>query len=320
MHKPTSNDSCFRKSCRKITDSCEHWLVKSFLRPIFFILPPSLITSLATKNNLNQYLEKVLNSETSKFISESSLLVIIGSFLYVVVLRSIYSAIEHYSKPEREINRDDILFLLKSIGIVVGDKMKRFSTLAKANISKTTINPQQIFFELTLPEQQISLLISALKATIEHIDQTNSFFRVGLLLIKDDKPHAWAYFDPAERPPRTDAKDLSNPRSTVMQSIKAKTPVLVEDIAKELKIKNKENRRFLKFNTVDGEDGSQLCYPIIHPATGKVVYVITVAGDKKLCLAEKYLPLYTWLIDHFAMRISLEHSLLLIKEKACETK
>ena len=86
------------------------------------------------------------------------------------------------------------------------------------------------------------------------------------------------------------------------------------------KIKNKENRRFLKFNTVDGEDGSQLCYPIIHPATGKVVYVITVAGDKKLCLAEKYLPLYTWLIDHFAMRISLEHSLLLIKEKACETK
>jgi hypothetical protein len=196
----------------------------------------------------------------------------------------------------------------------------RFSKLAKANISKTTINPQEIFSELTKPEQQISLLISALKACIECIDQTNSFFRVGLLLIKNDEPYEWACFDPAGRPPRTPAGDLSHPGSTVMQSIKTKTPVLVEDIAKELKIKNKDNRRFLKFNTAAGEDGSQLCYPIIHPATGKVAYVITVAGDKKLCLAEKHLPLYTWLIDHFAMRISLEHSLLLIKEKAYENK
>ena len=318
MHKPTSNDSFFRKSCRKITDACGHWFVKSFLKPIFFILPPSLITTAATKNNLKQPLETILNPEISELLSQSSLLVLIGAYLYIVVIKSIYSAIEHYSKPEREINRDDILVLLKSIDIVVGDKMKRFSKQAKTNISKAAINPQEIFFELTQPEQQINLLISALKSCIEHIDQTNSFFRVGLLLIKNDEPYEWAYFDPAERPPRTPASDLSHPGSTVMRSIKAKTPVLVEDIAKELNIKNKDKRRYLKCNTVEGEDGSQLCYPLIHPATGKVEYVITIAGDRKLCLAEKHLPLYTWLIDHFAMRVSLEHSLLLIKEKAYE--
>jgi len=281
-------------------------------------LPPTLITTAATKSNLKQELEAILSPEISQFLSQSSLLVLIGAYVYIVVLKSIYSAIEHYSKPEREINRDDILVLLKSIGIVVGDKMKRFSNLAKANISKTTINPQQIFFELTKPEQQINLLISALRTSIERIDQTNSFFRVGLLLIKNDEPYEWAYFDPAERPPRTTAEELSHPGSTVMRSIKAKSPVLVEDIARELKLKNKEKRRFLKYNTVDGEEGSQLCYPIIHPATNKVEYVITIAGNKKLCLEEKHLPLYTWLIDHFAMRVSLEHSLLLLKEKANE--
>lgn len=189
MHRPTSNDSFIRKSCRKITESCEHWFVKSFIKPVFFILPPTLITTAATKSNLKQELEAILNPEISQFLSQSSLLVLIGAYVYIVVLKSIYSAIEHYSKPEREINRDDILVLLKSIGIVVGDKMKRFSNLAKANISKTTINPQQIFFELTKPEQQINLLISALRTSIERIDQTNSFFRVGLLLIKNDEPY-----------------------------------------------------------------------------------------------------------------------------------
>lgn len=320
MHKPTSNDSFIRKSCRKITESCEHWFVKGFLKPVFFILPPSLITNVATKNNLAQQLEKILNPEISQFLSQSSLILFIGAYLYIVVLKGIYSAIEHYSKPEREINRDDILVILKSIGIVVGDKMKRFSNKARSITSNTTINPQQIFFELTQPEQQISLLISALRTSIEHIDQTNSFFRVGLLLIKNDEPYEWAFFDPAERPPRTTAVELSHPGSTVMRSIKAKSPILVEDIAKELNIKNKEKRRFLKCYTLEGEDGSQLCYPIIHPATNKVEYVITIAGNKRLSLEEKHLPLYTWLIDHYAMRVSLEHSLLLIKEKANENK
>ena len=320
MHKPTSNDSFFRKSCRKITESCNHWFVRNFLRPVFFILPPSLITHAATKNNLTPQLEKLLTPEISQFLSQSSLFVLIGAFLYVAILRSIYSAIEHYSKPEREINRDDILVILTSIGLVVGDKMKRFSDQAKAAISKTILNPDQIFFELTHPEQQINLLIAALKTSIERIDQTDSFFRVGLILIKNDMPYEWACFVPAERPPRTTAVELSPPGSTVMRSIKAKSPILVEDIAKELKLKNKDKRRFLKCNTVEGEEGSQLCYPIIHPATNKVEYVITIAGNKKLCLEEKHLPLYTWLIDHFAMRVSLEHSLLLIKEKANENK
>jgi hypothetical protein len=320
VHKPTSCDSIFQKLCKKITDSCGHWFVKSFLKPVFFILPPTIITNLATKNNLTQQLGSVLNPQISQLLSQSSLFLFIGAYLYLVILKSIYSAIEHYSKPEREINRNDILFLLTSIGVVVGDKMKRFSDKAKEISTRDVINSQQIFFEITQPEQQISLLITALKNSIEYIDQTDSFFRVGLLMVQDDKPYEWACFTPAQRPPRTAASELSHPRTTVMLSIKAKTPILVEDIAKELKIRNKDKRRFLKCNTTEGEEGSQLCYPIIHPATGKVEYVITIAGNKRLCLEEKHLPLYTWLIDHFAMRVSLEHSLLLIKKNASVKK
>jgi hypothetical protein len=278
-------------------------------------LPPSVVTWIVSKNNLTQQLDGILYPKLIEFLSQSSLAVLIGAYLYLVVLKSIYSLIKHYSKPEREINRDDILVILNTIGVVVGDKMKRFSDLAKSEV-----DPNQIFFELTKPEQQINLLIAALKSTIENIDQTNSFIRVGLLLVKNDKPYEWACFFPAERPPRTSPDELSKPTSTVMRSIKAKAPVLVEDIAKELKIKTKDKRRYIKFNTQDGEDGSQLCYPIIHPATKNIEYVITITGNTKLFLEEKHLPLYTWLIDHFAMRVSLEHSLLIIKEKADGSK
>lgn len=318
VYKPTSKDSFFRKSCRKITASCDHWFVRSFLKPVFFILPPSLVTMVVSKSNLKQELTSILGADISSFLTQSSLLVLIGAYLYVVILKSLFSGIDYYSKPERELSRDDILVVLKAIGIVVGDKMKRFSNHAKDTVSKTTVNRGDIFLELTQPRQQIDLLVSALRTSIDWIDQTNAFFRVGLLVIKNNEPVEWAYFDPAERPPRTLPKDLSHPGSTVMKAIKAKSPILVEDIAKELKIKNKDKRRFLKCNTTEDEDGAQLCYPIIHPATGVIEYMITIAGDKKLCLEEKHLPLYVWLIEHFAMRISLEHSLLLIKEKTNE--
>jgi hypothetical protein len=89
-------------------------------------LPPSLITTAATKNNLKQPLEAILNPEISQLLSQSSLLLFIGAYFYVVVLKSIYSAIEHYSKPEREINRDDILALLKSINMAMSSIIMEF--------------------------------------------------------------------------------------------------------------------------------------------------------------------------------------------------
>lgn len=135
-------------------------------------MPPSVVTWIVSRSNLAQQIGGLLNQELIEFLSKSSLAVLIGAYLYLIVLKSIISFIKHYAKPEREINRDDILGLLYTINEVVGDKMKRFTDLAKLEV-----DPNHIFFELTKPEQQINLLMAALKATFEHIDQTNSFIR-----------------------------------------------------------------------------------------------------------------------------------------------
>jgi hypothetical protein len=240
--------------------------------------------------------------------------VLIATFAYVAFLKTIYAAIEHYSKPDRELSRDDLQAILQSINVVVGDKAKRFVGHAKVSLTSHNLPQDRVFQEITKPEQQIGLLVSALQGVLGFLDK-DTLFRVGLLIIQDGKPVEWAHFEPAERPPRTQATELDHPGSTVMQCIGKKSTVLVEDIQKELRIRNKEKRRYLQLNTRSNENGSQLCYPIAHSATGKIEYVITVAGDRRCCLIEKHLPLYEWIIDHFALRIRLEHSLMILKRE-----
>lgn len=314
MHKPVTGDTFFRQYCRNFVNFAESWLVKSILRPFFFIMPPSLLTFLATRSGMQEEVQQLFGTEIAAYLNESAILILFFAFLYVTIVKAIYSGILLYSKPEREIGRDDLHVILKTLNIVVGDKMKRFAKRVKLVVDQRNLNGGNIFQEITQPTQQIGLLVSALRGAFESIDQTNALFRVGLLTVKNGKPEEWAHFDPAERPPRTTPEQLSCVGSTVMRCIKAKSSVLVEDIAKEITVKSKKNRRYLKCNTKDGENGSQLCYPIIHPTTGKIVYVITIAGNKKCCLPEKHLPLFEWIIEHYALRINLEHSLFILKE------
>lgn len=318
MRKPVSRDTKARLYCRNFVAFANHWFISSFVRPIFFLLPPSILTWAATRSGIRTDLESLLGPKVGALLSQSGLLILVVAYLYVAIMKSIFSGIEHYSRPEKEVGRDEVNAILRSVNVVVGDKMKRFSVQAKSVLDKPHIDARTIFENITQPTQQIGLLVSALRGAFEFIDQSGALFRVGLLIITDGSPTEWAHFDPAERPPRTPANDLGHPGSTVMHAIRAKAPVVVEDIAKELNKKTKDKRRYLKCNTREGEDGAQLCYPIIHPATGRVEYVITIAGDKKCCLLERHLALYEWIIEHYALRIALEHSLLILKGKSRE--
>ena len=90
MYKPTSNDSLFRKFCRKITEICEHWFVKTLLKPVFFILPPSLVTWAATKSNIKQDLDTILSSGVSQFLTQSSLVVLVGAYIYMLFYSKVF--------------------------------------------------------------------------------------------------------------------------------------------------------------------------------------------------------------------------------------
>lgn len=305
-----------QRCCKGVVTRCEGWFAKFVLHPLLFTLPPSAAVWLANHTELYKHLDGLVAPVVIGYLRESSFLIMIGAYLYIIVLKATYAFIVELATPERELSREDLSVILESLNEVVRDKSKRFSDCAK-RLNATDL-PHQVahraFHQITQPTQQIGLLVSALRAAFNFIDKTSASYRVGLLIIVDGKPVNWGFFDPIEPQPRTSAEELQHRGTTVMHCIKQKVPVLVEDIQAELR-KPKSNRRYVKFYTREGEHGSLLCVPVMSPVRhGVVEYVITISGNRKDCLQERHLPLYEWIITHYSMRVGLERSLMLIKE------
>jgi hypothetical protein len=317
-----AGDNRLKKICRKFVVFSESWFVKHLLRPVIFLLPPTVVTAVATKQGLNKEIVEILGPRIGEFFNNSALVILVGAYLYVVVVKALFAAVRSYSKPARELQVHDLLAVFKALSIVVGDKAKRMSSAAQKALTKekSHIKASEIFKEITRPDQQIPLLVKGLITIFEYIDDSNAKFRSGLMRVVDDKPVEWYAFEPIHSPPRTSIEDLRAPTSTINRCIKRKQMVVVEDIQKELRKKSKDQRDYVKGSTQPRDNGSQLCYPIIHAATRKVEYVLCVAGNKAECLKQKHAELYEWIIDHFDMRISMEHSLLILKEKTDEEK
>jgi hypothetical protein len=319
MHQPVIGYNWPKRLCKKIISNCDTWFAKHILAPTFILFPPILLTTIATKNGMQKQVVAIFGAEIGSFFNNSALLIIVLSYFYTVALKAIYAGIKAYAKPAKELTVGDLIAIIKAIDIVVSDKTKRMSGTAKKYLRAANLKASDTFHSITKPELQIPLLISGIRSVFEYMN-SDTEYRVGLLRIIKSKPAEWFAFDPIGTPPRTEAKMLGSPSSTVSHCIKTKAIVVVEDIQKELKVKNKSDRRFLKSNTTDTDQGSQLCFPIIHASTGEIEYVITLAGNKSHCLKEDFIPLYTWILKHFAVRISMEHSLLILKERSSESE
>ncbi|MBW3165517.1 hypothetical protein [Ferrimonas balearica] len=187
---------------------------------------------------------------------------------------------------------------------------------AKASTEDAQLCAKTVFREITQPESQIPLLIHGIHTVFESVISEEVTWRIGLLKIEGGKPIDWYAFFPGESPPRTSPRALGAPSSTVSKCIETKAMVIVEDIQQELGKRNKQSRRFVKGNTQPNDQGSQLCYPIIHSATGEVEYVITIAGDRARCMLERYRTIFDYVLQRFALRLSIEHALLIMKEKS----
>lgn len=317
MHHPVVSDSWTKKQSRRFVRFSEQWWVKNLIRPFFFILPPTLIVAIVTKQGLNHQIIDIFGPNIGERLNNSAFVILLGAFSYLALMKFIYAGIEQYSKPDKELSTEDCLAILEALNLVVGDKSKRFSNLLRKQLTLKEISPGATFLEITRPDQQIALLIKGLRSVFEYVDHTNARFRVGLLRIIKGSPTEWVAFEPATHPPRTQPDQLSAPSSTVSAALRTKSIVVIEDIQSELvKKTNKKERRFIRGNTQENEQGSQLCFPINHASTGDIEYVITIAGNKKCSLIENHSELYSWIIENFSTRISLEHSLLAIKEKA----
>ncbi|MBY0417191.1 MAG: hypothetical protein K2W88_03905 [Pararheinheimera sp.] len=317
MHRPVVGDSWLKGKSRSFIAFCETWWVKNLVGPVVFLLPPMLLTSAITRPTFSAQLVQAFGQKVGDVLNSYPILLLASAFIYVALIKAIYAGISVYSKPAKDLETKDILAILHALNIVVGDKNQRFSTFLRKNLKNELLNPATTFHEITRPDQQIALLTKSLLSVFDYLDDKNTVFRVGLMRISNSAPVEWVAFEPAAHPPRTQPEQLAAPSSTISLSIRTKSIIVVEDIQNELSKKsNKKERRFLRGHTQETDQGSQLCFPITHASTGAVEYVVCIAGNKKACLIEKHAELYKWIIEHFSTRISLEHSLLVLKDKA----
>ena len=220
--------------------------------------------------------------------------------------------IEETATPERELSRNDMLYLLNSIDFIVERKLVRFKEHVQRIGSDRRQNAAQLFRAITKPQDQIQLLVDGIRAVFSSIDATGAEFRVGLLSVEHGKFSSWFGYSPIGRVPRTTPNELNAPTSTASNALKTQSIVVIDDIQRELTKRTKNDRRYFGGQHLD-EDGSQLCIPVFDPSNGQICYVLTVAGNRQKCLCSKNSELYSWILHRFVSRIQLEHCLLQLR-------
>jgi hypothetical protein len=204
----------------------------------------------------------------------------------------------------------DVMQLLVVLDSVVGSKTDRFATYAVTPSS----DGQAAFFSITKPEVQIDCLVDAAYKFFEMTKSVKEArFRVALAEMGPKYIDKFYAFNPKDRPPRNGIEEYQKDSCGFTRAKKRLDLVLVSDIAKELR-KTPKSRCFTA--TKGGpQEGSMIVYPIRHRGLKDVVYCLSV-----LCSVSGYFKntgsdkkYYRDVMETFAKRIELEHSLRLIK-------
>jgi hypothetical protein len=310
---PTSRHTVARRFARWLVTSFEGPWSRFIVGPLAITAIPSFLVLCLTRDEFRRAVSEQLSVSPEQLGNPLAIAAVLA--VYPLLARGIWEAVRHHAKPDREIAREDLLLLLTTIGDALGDKLERFTESAREALRSGACDAATAFAAITQPEQQIRTLVAGVHALFGAMDATADF-RVGLLAVKNRRPHQWLHYFPAGRVPRTTPDTLSASSSTVMRSLERKGIVVVEDIAREMRKRSKDERDYVQGGTQAGEQGSQLCLPIVDTVTGEPAYVLTVAGSTAGCLRSSVAPIYEWLLQHIVVRIQREHCLRIIKENA----
>jgi hypothetical protein len=158
-------------------------------------------------------------------------------------------------------------------------------------------------------------LAQGLHAFFGAIDSADIEFKVTVVTVDDQgKPTDWMYFVPDSDPPRTPISVLRSEWSAICRAVARRDIVVVEDIRAEAAKGVQGSYACEDAGSV--EEGSLVCYPVFDLRSATTPYAITVVADKKKYFVERKSPIYQWTLKRFALRIRLEHYLLLLKQKA----
>jgi len=284
-------------------------LVRFLLLPIIYALPVFFINSSFSNSSLAHFITENLGTFGVLFV-EKQAWIIISAFLIYALITYGYSYIkliaEYTEPPPPDLSKQHAISIIQTLEIIVQTKYKRFIDTLKMNTSA-----KDIFNTITQPNLQKDIIIQAIKSHLE-IQFPNTLIKVGLMRVSNKLCTEWENYLPTHIGPKTPINVLNSKTSCIKRSIESRTLIIVENATAELN-KNSSSRCYINGMTPLNESGSQICFPILHPITNEVIYVLTVSCNKQNSFKNEDFEFYQWLLGVFTQRLLLEISLEILK-------
>ncbi len=281
-----------------------------------FLIGPAYVISLYLNNEaFKNAVRQIIPSSITNSFDGSILLICIIAFVIMYFGRLLLNSVEQSIIDEDTKLAETGFFLLEMLDQPVSAKAQRFGNIAKSIEDKAgAYTCQSAFNEITRPDDQRKLICDAIYEFFNRIiSDTN--FRVRLVEIdNNNQPIDIEHWVPHRNQPVTRIETLQEANSTISKCLELRQGVLIADIHKELK-KPEAERSFVAQESGAEVIGSLFCYPILHNHCDTIPYVVCISTNKA-CLKSDYYELYSLYMEKFALRITLEYSLLKIREVA----
>lgn len=294
----------------KIAEFTYDWKSRYILKPIFnAILPIAIVFYDA--DPIHSKLQQI-SPELVTYLDKNVLTLLIW-LACVIFLFTLFIAFIKKSVEENNSIEDIALYsLLKVLTNVIGAKSERFSKQISILKTNTSSKPCDVFNKITQPLDQIKLIAQAAQSFFEIIDKESVTIKLGLAEVTDGViQDNWLYFAPHNYTPRTQPFELKDVSSALAGCLKKKSIIIVEDTEKESA--KKSSKYFQKMSDDTRDEGSIICCPILNDH-GKVIYILSISADKKNYFQLKKKTIYQKYIEHFSLRMRLEHNLISLKE------
>lgn len=291
------------------------WLSKLILN-LIVVVPPAVIASLYSNESVKNGLKLIAPDQYPWIASLGHNNVLIFNtlaFLWPLTLIALGNHIAARAN-ENGLNVATLFALIKSLDSIVGIKNKRFHTHTK----NTTLTNENAFETITDPNSQIAEIVKEIGVFFNAInnEKKTALIRVTLAVMKDGLIDSIPIFYPNDEPIKSSLDRLNTPSCAFIVAAKSKRTILISDIKKELK-KGAEERQFAETDNEEDNVGSMICFPIkVYDAS--IPFVVSIHCDEAGYFKEEYVEFYEHTLQRFALRLSVENSLLILKEKLCD--
>jgi hypothetical protein len=215
-----------------------------------------------------------------------------------MVLKLAHAALEHWSRPSREISREDLNALVTQLHSLLEVRLQRMSKKQSKGSLLSGLNP----------EQQTIAVLGAIQGFYSLFQANGGAYRVHLLKVANGRPVQWEAFWPSDKPPRTSVEQLEASDSTAMAAIRTQRIQIVESTKGDGALSRFVRRKTPYFENEHSknEKGSLICYPIVTPTGGGVRYVLCVVAKAQGAFAKRDDELHMWALEKFAKLLQLE--------------